>query len=227
MDPGTKALKAFNFANLEGNSYDGHFTGRAARPRRRCSAAGSRPRSRPGQQRHQPGQLPARRHHLRGPNHRPIRCIASACVKLGDIINASPVYVKKSTLKYTDTGYSTFAAGTATRTRRAVRGRQRRHAARVRCRPRAARLGLRAVVRDARTCTDWPTTTTATKHRFFVDGSPVVADIYTGDALEDHPGGRPERGRQGYYALDITDPTIRRAVGVHRTRTWASPTATR
>ena len=44
------------------------------------------------------------------------------------------------------------------------------------------------------------------KHRYFVDGSPVVADIYTGSTWKTILVGGLNAGGKGYYALDITDP---------------------
>ena len=43
-------------------------------------------------------------------------------------------------------------------------------------------------------------------HKFFVDGSPVVGDIYTGSAWKTILVGGLNSGGRGYYALDITDP---------------------
>jgi type IV pilus assembly protein PilY1 len=43
-------------------------------------------------------------------------------------------------------------------------------------------------------------------HRYFVDGSPVVADIYTGSAWKTILVGGLNSGGKGYYALDITNP---------------------
>jgi type IV pilus assembly protein PilY1 len=45
-----------------------------------------------------------------------------------------------------------------------------------------------------------------TNHRYFVDASPVVADIYTGSAWRTILVGGLNAGGKGYYAIDITDP---------------------
>ena len=45
-----------------------------------------------------------------------------------------------------------------------------------------------------------------TNHRFFVDGSPMVADVYTGAWKSVLVGGL-NGGGKGYYALDVTNPT--------------------
>ena len=126
-------------------------------------------------------------------------------VKLGDIINASPTYVKKAMQKYTDAGYSTFV--TSTSSRRAML-----YA--------AANDGMLHAF-DASTGTEqWAfvpsfvmpnlyrlaDTDYRNQHRFFVDGSPVVADIYTGSAWKTILVGGLNSGGNGYYAIDITDP---------------------
>jgi len=46
----------------------------------------------------------------------------------------------------------------------------------------------------------------ATKHQYFVDGSPVIGDIYVKGAWKTILVGGLGAGGKGYYALDITDP---------------------
>ena len=43
-------------------------------------------------------------------------------------------------------------------------------------------------------------------HRYFVDGSPVVADIRADGVWKTILVGGFNKGGKGYYALDITDP---------------------
>ena len=74
-------------------------------------------------------------------------------------------------------------------------------------------------------------------HRFSVDGSPHDCDVFVGGAWKTILVAGLNSGGRGYYALDVTDPgdpegavgdLLRRdAVRERRTRTWASPTATR
>ena len=126
-------------------------------------------------------------------------------VKLGDIINASPVYVKQATQKYTDAGYSTFAGTTSTR-RAMLYG--------------AANDGMLHAFDASTGAEQWAyvpsfvmpnlfrlaDTDYRNQHRYFVDGSPVVADIYTGSAWKTILIGGLNAGGNGYYALDITNP---------------------
>ena len=152
--------------------------------------------------------------------HRSNPLYRERAVKLGDIINASPVYVKKSTLKYTDTGYSTFAAGTATRTGVLYA---------------AANDGMLHAFDATTGVEQWAfvpsfvmpnmyrlaDTDYRNQHRFFVDGSPVVADIYTGTAWKTILVGGLNSGGKGLLRARHHRPRQPgRAVGVHRTRTW-------
>jgi type IV pilus assembly protein PilY1 len=43
-------------------------------------------------------------------------------------------------------------------------------------------------------------------HRYYVDGNPVVADVYDGSAWRTILVGGLNAGGRGYYALDVTDP---------------------
>jgi type IV pilus assembly protein PilY1 len=126
-------------------------------------------------------------------------------VKLGDIINASPVYVKKATLKYTDAGYSTFAAGTASRRAMLYAGANdgMLHAFDATTGDEVWAFVPSYVMPNMYRLAD---TDYGNSHRSFVDGSPVVADIYTGSAWKTILVGGLNSGGKGYYALDITDP---------------------
>ena len=124
--------------------------------------------------------------------------------------------MKKSTLKYTDAGYSTFAAGTTCTSAMLYA---------------AANDGMLHAF-DATTGDEvWAFVPSyvmpnlyrladndyGDNHQYYVDGSPVVADIYTGGAWKTILVGGLNAGGKGYYALDITDPDNPvGAVGVHR-----------
>ena len=130
---------------------------------------------------------------------------------LGDIVNAAPVYVKKSLFRYEDTGYSTFASNNTTRAGVVYA---------------AANDGMLHAF-DATTGAElWayvPTMVlpkmygladTAYSHRFSVDGTPVVADVFDKVAERWRTlliGGLGAGGR-GYYALDVTDPATPKAL---------------
>jgi len=126
--------------------------------------------------------------------------------KLGDIINGSPVFVKKPPLKYTDAGYSSYEAAQAGRTA-------------VLYAP--ANDGMLHAF-DATTGNElWAfvpkfvmpnmyklaNTGYATDHTYFVDGTPIVGDIYVGGAWKTILVGGLNSGGRGYYALDITNPS--------------------
>ncbi|HET7527916.1 MAG TPA: PilC/PilY family type IV pilus protein [Burkholderiaceae bacterium] len=206
MNPTTKALRAFNYTNLSADGYGTNFTGLCSKTPTPLQC----------------GTLNATQVNLANDGTNLVNFLRGdstyeaqtnltnplyreRTVKLGDIVNASPVYMKKSTLKYTDAGYSTYAAGTATR-------RGMLYA--------ASNDGMLHAF-DASTGTEqWAyvpsfvmpnlfrlaDTDYANQHRFFVDGSPVVADIYTGSAWKTILVGGLNSGGKGYYAIDITDP---------------------
>lgn len=55
-------------------------------------------------------------------------------------------------------------------------------------------------------------TTYGTSHQYTVDGSPEVADVKIGDNWRSVLVGGLNRGGRGYYALDVTDPDAPRAL---------------
>ncbi len=124
---------------------------------------------------------------------------------LGDIINASPVYVKKPAFRYTDTGYSTFQSINAARTAVAYV---------------AANDGMLHAFRASDGVELWAYVPTAvmpnlyrladanydTSHRYFVDATPVVGDVFDGTNWRTILVGGLGAGGRGYYALDVTDP---------------------
>ncbi len=65
-------------------------------------------------------------------------------------------------------------------------------------------------------------------HQYFVDGSPVVSDVWTGSAWKTILVGGLNGGGKGYYALDITNPADAiRPLGVQQRQPRATATATR
>lgn len=130
---------------------------------------------------------------------------------LGDIINASPLFVGKPGFKYTENNYQTFATNNASRQAVVLA---------------AANDGMLHAL-DRTTGNElWAFVPTAVMpnlykladtsysnfHAYFVDGSPQIGDIYVddGDGKGAHwktivVGGLNDGGRS-YYALDLTDP---------------------
>ncbi|MGE4243370.1 pilus assembly protein, partial [Ramlibacter sp.] len=126
--------------------------------------------------------------------------------KLGDIINAAPLFVGKPAYTYTENNYAAFATANANRQGLVVA---------------AANDGM--VHAFSRTTGEelWayiPTfalpnlykladTGFTNNHTYFVDSSPQVADIYAGGQWRTIVVGGLGKGGRGYYALDVTVPT--------------------
>lgn len=133
---------------------------------------------------------------------------------LGDIVNAQPVYVKAPFASYADSGYSTFKTSNASRTPIVYM---------------AANDGMLHAFYAGTSTSDtqggeeaWsfiPTmvlpelyrladTSYSSLHRFYVDGTPTVADVYdsSASAWKTILVGGMNGGGKGYYALDVTDP---------------------
>jgi type IV pilus assembly protein PilY1 len=125
---------------------------------------------------------------------------------LGDTVGGAPVYVRKPTFRYTENSYPSFAAANASRPGVVYV---------------PANDGMLHAF-DADTGEEkWayvPTvvmdrmyrladTDYANGHQYFVNGSPVVGDIYVpGTGWKTILVGGLGAGGRGYYALDITDP---------------------
>jgi len=126
---------------------------------------------------------------------------------LGDLGNASPVYVKKPKFSYTDSGYASFVTANASR------------AAAVYV---AANDGMLHSFDASNGAENWAFVPSmvmpqmyrladanyadGTNHRFYVDATPVAADVYDGSAWRTILVGGLGAGGSGYYALDVTDP---------------------
>lgn len=129
---------------------------------------------------------------------------------LGDIINASPVYVGAPPFSYSDDGYATFKNTYATRKKTVYA---------------AANDGmLHAFSADSADggSERWAYVPSpvmsnlyrladsgyADGHRYFVDGTPVIGDVYdsTTSTWRTILVGGLNKGGMGYYALDVTDP---------------------
>jgi type IV pilus assembly protein PilY1 len=124
---------------------------------------------------------------------------------LGDLMNASPAYVGASPLAYNDAGHAAHVSATRTRKKAIYAG---------------ANDGMLHAF-DATTGQElWAFIPTAVmpdlwrladaryddNHRYYVDGSPSVNDVYDGARWRTVLIGGLGGGGRGYYALDITDP---------------------
>lgn len=132
--------------------------------------------------------------------------------RLGDIVNSQVVAVAAPTAGYADAGYAAFKTANVSRTPMVYVG---------------ANDGMLHAFNDSsvsgsRGKESWAVIPSAvapdmyrladigysSKHRFFVDGSPVVGDVYdTGTATwKTILVGGLNHGGKAFYALDITDP---------------------
>jgi type IV pilus assembly protein PilY1 len=136
---------------------------------------------------------------------------------LGDIIDASPLFVGTPKFKYTENNYAGFASSqTAAFASAGVKG-----VVYV-----AANDGMLHAFDRTTGAEKWAyipsvvmpnmyklaDTAYAANHQFFVDGSPQMGDIYVGGAWKTILVGGLNGGGRGYYALDITDPNSPKAL---------------
>lgn len=132
---------------------------------------------------------------------------------LGDIINASPVYVSKPPFNYTDTGYAAYVADHKNRTPVVISaandGMLHAFAAEAVGSTTPAGTELWAYVPTAVMPEMYRLADTSyeSKHHFFVDGTPTVADVHDGTNWKTIIVGGLNSGGRAYYALDITDTT--------------------
>lgn len=128
---------------------------------------------------------------------------------MGDIVNGAPVYVKKPPLSYTD-GYVDFADQQKDRQGVLYVGANdgMLHALKV-SEDASGGQELWAYV-PSMVVPNMPVLADAkyeSKHRFFVDGAPAVADVFDGSKWRSILIGGLGKGGRGYYALDVTNPT--------------------
>lgn len=133
--------------------------------------------------------------------------------RLGDFINASPVYVGKPPFKYADSGYAAFVSANSSRAKMVYAGGNdgMLHAFKVGTGVSDTTGGDEqwAFVPTAVIPELWRLADSGydTNHRYYVDATPVVGDIYDGTRWRTILVGGLGAGGRGYYALDITDPT--------------------
>ena len=129
---------------------------------------------------------------------------------LGDIVGSAPVYVKGPGFAYGDTGYAAFRdrytigpdAGKRTGTVYVGANDGMLHAFD------AATLEERWALVPHPMLDALPklaSRTYAAQHRFFVDGTPTLGDVYDGAQWRTILVGGFNAGGEGYYAIDVTD----------------------
>jgi type IV pilus assembly protein PilY1 len=143
------------------------------------------------------------------------RVFRTRAAPLGDIINARPVYVKAPPFTYSENNYATFRSNNVTR--QAVlyvaSNDGMLHAIKV-ADDSTGGTELWAYVPSMVMSDMWRLADPNydTNHRYFVDGSPVVGDVWDGNSWRTILIGGLNAGGRGYYALDITNPTQPRAL---------------
>ena len=124
---------------------------------------------------------------------------------MGDIVDSSPVFVKKAPFKYADAGYSAFAGAQLTRAGTVYVG---------------ANDGMLHAFNADTGEERWayvprilhPTlykladANYAANHRYYVNGSLSVGDVFNGSSWRTILVAGLGAGGKGYFALDITDP---------------------
>ncbi len=127
--------------------------------------------------------------------------------RLGDIVHSTPVYVGAPDALYTDTleaaPYSTFRNGESGRTKVVYVGANdgMLHAFNATTGGELFAYVPSAVIGHLNQLTN-----PAYVHRYYVDGSPAVADAYFGGTWHTVLAGGLRAGGQAVYALDVSDP---------------------
>ncbi len=131
---------------------------------------------------------------------------------LADIAGSKPAYVPKPRRKFSDTGYASFASTHAGRTPMLYVGGNggMLHAFNANTGEEEWAYVPRQVMPNMYQLAN---TSYGGNHRYFVDGSPTAADVYTTPASTGATAGWRSiivgglnKGGRGYYALDVTDP---------------------
>jgi type IV pilus assembly protein PilY1 len=124
--------------------------------------------------------------------------------KLGDIFHSTPVLVTQPLLALNDSSYQSFKSAQASRTKILIAG---------------ANDGMLHAFRESDGAEIWAfvppdllgglhdLTAKSGEHLFFVDASPIAADIKVGGSWKTIVVFGLRRGGRHYYALDITDTT--------------------
>lgn len=125
---------------------------------------------------------------------------------LGDIINSTPAYLGEPPFSYTDTGYAAFKNTEASRTEMVYVGSNdgMLHAFNATSGEELWAYIPTAVMPNLYLLAD---TAYSTNHRYFVDGTPVIGDIYVNGEWKTILVGGLNAGGKAYYALDITTPS--------------------
>lgn len=200
--PGT-GLREFTYANLSADGYSGDFDNACSKSPAlsQCPSLSSADKTAANSG----ANLVS---YLRGSEQSYYRTRVDAkghVTVLGDMIGSSPVYVGAPPLKYKDAGYAAYQSANASRAGVVFVGSNdgMLHAF-------SASTGnelwayVPSMVRS--NMVKLADFAYGSNHQFFVDGSPVVADVEIGGSWKTILVGGLGAGGKGYYALDVTDP---------------------
>lgn len=143
--------------------------------------------------------------------------------RLGDIINGAPLFVGTPKFKYTEHGYAAWAGNTRQGECADSTAGNRKYQGTVYV---GANDGMLHAFDRCDGSEKWAyipsmvipnlyklaDTGYANNHQFYVDGAPVMGDIYVDGAWKTILVGGLNAGGRGYYALDVTDPANPKAL---------------
>jgi type IV pilus assembly protein PilY1 len=146
-----------------------------------------------------------------GSTEKPFRGRESA---LGDIVNSETVFLRESPFEYIDAGHDTFRNSTIPLipARRqgvlfAASNDGMLHAFNA-----LTGMEIWAYVPSMVLPNLYKLADKSYAHEFYVDGTPVVGDVYDGSSWRTILVGGLNKGGKGYYALDVTDPANPKAL---------------
>jgi type IV pilus assembly protein PilY1 len=130
---------------------------------------------------------------------------------LGSIVNSEAVYVGRTPFRFPDPGFTAHQAATAARAPMVYVGSNggMLHAFDARTGDELWAYVPTMVMRNLYHLADKDY---ASRHRFFVDATPAVADVMIGGQWRTLLVGGLGAGGRGYFALDVTDPSTPRAL---------------
>lgn len=198
---GASTLRAFTYANLTIDSYNGSFDNFCLKPGASGAAAPAQCSTLSAADKVSANLGANLVSYLRG--NQVLDFYRSRDHVLGDIINASPLFVGKPSFKYSENGYATFAATARTPVILAAANDGMLHAF-----DRSTGVERWAYVPSFVMGNMYKLADTSygNNHSFFVDGSPQMGDIFVGGSWKTIVVGGLNSGGRGYYALDVTNP---------------------
>jgi type IV pilus assembly protein PilY1 len=125
-------------------------------------------------------------------------------MKLGDVVNSSPIFVGKPPFQYQDASYITFRNNNAARIQMVYVG---ANDGMLHGFDAATGVERLAFIPGAvfRNLLELPKQSYA--HKYYVDGTPSMGDVFYNGAWHTVLTGGLNKGGQGIYTLDVTDPS--------------------